>query len=125
VYYELLAHRRKTGVTDVAIARLEQIQPFPFDKVAAESARYPNAEVVWMQEEPKNMGCWTFVQDRILTACKVINDKQMTLGYVGRGTMASTAEGYGSVHVKNQLALMDLSMSDNVTSYPPWATKTK
>jgi len=121
VYYELLSHRKAKGVTDVAIARIEQIQPFPFDKVAQVVKSYPNAEVVYMQEEPKNMGCWTFVQDRILTACKKLLGKAVFPAYIGRPTMASTAEGYGSVHVKQQNALIDLAIcSSEVTKGYSW-----
>jgi 2-oxoglutarate dehydrogenase E1 component len=116
VYYELLNQRRKSGVKDVAIARIEQISPFPFDIVADIVSSYPNAETVWMQEEPKNMGCWQFVQDRILTATKTLNNKPVFPAYVGRPTMASTAEGYGAVHQRQQQALLELALSDEVSS---------
>ena len=56
VYFDLLAAREAKGMNDVAIARLEQIAPFPSDKVQADIAKYSNAEVVWCQEEPKNAG---------------------------------------------------------------------
>ena len=78
IYYELAAERRKMieeggggGGGDgmlsgdaVAIVRLEQIAPFPFHAVAEEMEKYPNAQFLWTQEEPKNMGAWYFVQDR-------------------------------------------------------------
>lgn len=116
VYYELLNQRRKNGAKDVAICRVEQIHPFPFDLVAKFVETYPNAEVVWMQEEPKNMGCWQFAQDRIVAACKNILDKQVLPAYVGRGTMAATAEGYGAVHARTQAAILELALSDEVTT---------
>ena len=78
---------------------------------------YTNAEVVWAQEEPKNMGAWSFVQDRIMTASRVINGERRTPGYVGRKTMASPAEGYGSVHDREQKAIVDLALSDDVTTW--------
>jgi 2-oxoglutarate dehydrogenase E1 component len=53
IYYELLAEREKRGRDDVALVRLEQIAPFAFDRIAVHTARYPNAEVVWAQQEPK------------------------------------------------------------------------
>lgn len=71
VYYELLEHRRQNEIKDVAIARVEQIHPFPFDKVSEVMQSYPNAEVVWVQEEPKNMGCWNYVHDRFITCMRV------------------------------------------------------
>ncbi len=55
---------------NIALSRVEQLAPFPFHAVAAEIARFPNAEVVWCQEEPMNMGAWTFVQPRFETATK-------------------------------------------------------
>src|SRR5690606_14052159 len=65
VYYDLLEERRKRGTTDVAILRLEQYYPFPAKALAEALKAYPNAEVVWCQEEPKNMGAWTFVNPYI------------------------------------------------------------
>ena len=94
LYYELLSEREKKGVDDVAIVRVEQISPFPFDKVAEEMARYSNAELVWAQEEPKNMGCWTYVQDRMMTATRILNKSEVRPAYVGRQTEASPAVGY-------------------------------
>jgi 2-oxoglutarate dehydrogenase E1 component len=70
VYYDLAAFREQHKIKDVAIARVEQISPFPFDKVAEEQARFPNAEIVWVQEEPMNMGAWTYVQPRLETALR-------------------------------------------------------
>uniref|UniRef100_A0A7S2S9S3 2-oxoglutarate dehydrogenase, mitochondrial n=1 Tax=Rhizochromulina marina TaxID=1034831 RepID=A0A7S2S9S3_9STRA len=102
LYYELLEQRREAGIDDVAIVRIEQLSPFPFDKVAENVKLYSNAEVVWAQEEPKNMGCWYFVQDRILTATRELNGHEIRPSYVGRKTMASPAEGWGDVHTREQ-----------------------
>ena len=69
IYYELAAQRERAGQRgDVAIARLEQLSPFPYDLVRAELERFPQAELVWAQEEPKNMGAWAYVQTRLSTA---------------------------------------------------------
>ena len=65
IYYELVDEREKRGIKDIAIIRIEQLAPFPWDKVAEEAAYYKNAETLWCQEEPKNMGAWSFVQPRI------------------------------------------------------------
>ena len=59
VYWDLYEERARLGVKDIAIVRVEQLAPFPFDKVMNELKRYPNAQVTWCQEEPKNMGPWT------------------------------------------------------------------
>ncbi|XP_068630542.1 2-oxoglutarate dehydrogenase complex component E1 isoform X2 [Battus philenor] len=68
VYYDLLKERRERGLEkDIAIARLEQISPFPYDLIKAEVAKYPNAQLVWSQEEHKNMGAWSYVEPRFRT----------------------------------------------------------
>jgi hypothetical protein len=78
VYYDLAAARdaNPKQFGDVAIARVEQISPFPFDLVAEEQKRFPNAEIVWAQEEPMNMGAWTYVQPRIETALKATTQRR-------------------------------------------------
>lgn len=65
IFYELMEEREKKGIKDVAIIRIEQIAPFPWDRIAEAAALYKNADAVWCQEEPKNMGAWSFVQPRI------------------------------------------------------------
>ncbi|XP_035906133.1 2-oxoglutarate dehydrogenase, mitochondrial isoform X3 [Anopheles stephensi] len=75
VYYDLLKARRDRKLdNDIAISRIEQISPFPYDLVKAECAKYPNAELVWAQEEHKNQGCWTYVQPRFDTAINSTRD---------------------------------------------------
>jgi hypothetical protein len=91
VYYDLDKARADAGATDVAIARIEQVAPFPFDLVAAEVAKFPNAKVVFAQEEPRNMGFWTYVAPRIATATRVLNGKEVYPEYVGRLAAASPA----------------------------------
>jgi 2-oxoglutarate dehydrogenase E1 component len=95
IYYELMDERTKKGIKDVAIFRIEQLAPFPWDKVAEEAAHYPNADAVWCQEEPKNMGPWSFVQPRIATATQTLNNKVLRPKYVGRKPAAATATGLG------------------------------
>jgi len=77
VYYELEKHREEAGAHDVAIARLEQIAPFPFDKVAEEIKKFPAASVTWVQEEPRNMGAWFYVNPRIESATRVALNKEV------------------------------------------------
>ena len=62
--------RSASGVRDTAFVRLEQIAPFPYDIVATAIQRYPNAELVWAQEEPRNMGAWTYVKPRFDTTLR-------------------------------------------------------
>ncbi|XP_069996327.1 2-oxoglutarate dehydrogenase complex component E1 isoform X3 [Penaeus vannamei] len=69
VYYDLLQARKEAGLEEkIAIARVEQIAPFPYDLVMKECAKYADAELVWSQEEHKNMGAWSYIQPRISTA---------------------------------------------------------
>eukprot|EP00941_MAST-03F_sp_MAST-3F-sp1_P005873 g5873.t1 len=117
LYYELVEKRAETGIDDVALIRLEQLSPFPFAEVAEQLSKYPNAEVVWAQEEPKNQGPWQFVQDRLATASRVLNNKEISPGYVGRQTMAATAGGYGSVHEKEQADIIQNALGDNCPAH--------
>jgi 2-oxoglutarate dehydrogenase E1 component len=111
IYYELLEKRMASKVDDVALVRFEQISPFPFDFVARAAEKYPNAELVFCQEEPKNMGYWYFVQERIETATREINGDEKRVKYVGRKTMASPAEGYGDVHTYQQNKILDQALA--------------
>jgi 2-oxoglutarate dehydrogenase E1 component len=113
VYYDLHQERAKRQINDVAIARVEQISPFPFDKVAAEVARFPNAEILWVQEESKNMGAWTYVQPRFETALRTLNSdpNRLTLSYCGRGPSAAPATGSQIVHTNEQTQLIGTALS--------------
>lgn len=105
VYYELAAERAKQGLGEtVAIVRLEQLAPFPFDLVMRELRRYPNAEVLWAQEEPMNMGAYLHVQPRLQKCMEAVGREQVPLKikYSGRPSMAATATGYGEVHAQEQ-----------------------
>eukprot|EP00744_Colponema_vietnamica_P000754 GILI01001312.1.p1 GENE.GILI01001312.1~~GILI01001312.1.p1 ORF type:complete len:813 (+),score=284.09 GILI01001312.1:272-2440(+) len=94
VYYDLVKFRKEHNIKDVAIARVEQISPFPFDHVHNLSKKYNNAEIVWAQEEPGNMGAWTYVQPRIETATRDIGARRAA--YAGRPWAASPATGWGA-----------------------------
>mmetsp|Transcript_28670 Transcript_28670/g.78784 ORF Transcript_28670/g.78784 Transcript_28670/m.78784 type:complete len:1068 (-) Transcript_28670:217-3420(-) len=98
IYYELLAEREKRGQSDVALVRLEQLAPFAFDRVAENCARFPNAEVVWAQQEPKNMGPYHYVVPRVMTATRELNKDEKRPRYVGRAVSAAPATGMGKIH---------------------------
>lgn len=106
VYYDLLQERRDKGVTDVAIVRVEQLYPFPKVSLPRILAEYRNAEVVWCQEEPENMGAWTFVDRRIEKVLKDLNIKAKRPEYVGRMEAASPATGLAKVHQQQQEGLV-------------------
>jgi 2-oxoglutarate dehydrogenase E1 component len=109
VYYDLVDERRKRGVNDVAICRVEQIVPFPFDKVKALGKKYQNAQFQWVQEEPLNMGCWTYVKPRIDTALKDSGFEKVTVA--SRGPHAAAATGFASHHTKQLASLLDKALS--------------
>jgi len=100
VYYDLLDEREKLGVDDVYLLRLEQFYPWPMKSLSTELARFKTAELVWCQEEPKNMGGWMFVDPWLeLTLAKLKVDATRAR-YVGRPASASTAAGLMSRHMK-------------------------
>jgi len=105
VYYDLLAAREAKGVTDVAIARCEQISPFPSDKVQEDIIKYKNADVVWCQEEPKNAGGWTYARPRIVTAARDVRPLQPT--YAGRAPLAAASTGSANHSAKELQKFLD------------------
>jgi 2-oxoglutarate dehydrogenase E1 component len=107
VYYELLEAREAKKINDVALIRLEQLYPFPKEELKAELKKYKNAEIIWCQEEPKNMGAWKFVDDLIEETLIETKHKSNRPKYVGRIACASPATGYGSYHSREQKALID------------------
>ena len=106
VYYDLLQERRDKGVEDVAIVRLEQIYPFPLKSLASVLKGYPNAGVVWCQEEPENMGAWSFVDRKIERTLGTIGHRCSRPDYVGRDAAASPATGLAKVHAAQQADLV-------------------
>ncbi|XP_043592396.1 2-oxoglutarate dehydrogenase, mitochondrial isoform X6 [Bombus pyrosoma] len=104
VYYDLKKARAEKKLDDkVAIVRIEQISPFPYDLVRDEADKYANAKIVWAQEEHKNQGAWTYVQPRFHTA---LNGARSVL-YAGRPTGASPATGSKMQHLKELKQLLD------------------
>jgi len=107
VYYDLLQERRDRKINDIMLMRVEQLYPFPDDVLAEELAKYPNAEVVWCQEEHKNMGAWTFIDPRIEEVLKNSKHKAERASYVGREEAASPATGSLKVHNEQQAKLVE------------------
>jgi 2-oxoglutarate dehydrogenase E1 component len=111
IYYDLLAERREAGVKDVAIVRVEQLYPFPARALAAQLARYPNATVVWCQEEPENMGAWHFVDRRIEAVLETLGGTARRPKFVGRREAASPATGLAKTHNAEQKALVAAALA--------------
>jgi 2-oxoglutarate dehydrogenase E1 component len=106
LYYDLLKAREDQRVDHVALVRLEQLYPVPAAEIARVLARYPvDAELLWAQEEPRNMGAWRFVRDSFLDA--VVRDPGRRVPrYVGRPESAAPAPGSHKVHVAEQEELV-------------------
>ena len=111
VYYDLLEAREAAAVSDVYLMRIEQLYPFPARALIAELGRFPQAEFVWCQEEPRNMGAWTFVEHNIEWVLERIGAKRTRPRYVGRAAAASTATGQLSRHAHEQKALVSESLA--------------
>ena len=99
VFYDLQEKQEKDNRTDVAIVRVEQLHPFPTKKVQAELDKYPKSKVLWVQEEPENMGCWSFVIREF--GWKVFDS------LVARKKSASPATGFLKIHMAEQAELME------------------
>jgi 2-oxoglutarate dehydrogenase E1 component len=110
VYYDLFEAREAKGIKDIAILRLEQLYPFPADALEVELKRYPNAEVIWCQEEPQNQGAWYFVDRRIEHVLGDIKHKSARPRYIGRPDAAAPATGLAKRHAVEQAALIDLAL---------------
>ena len=111
VYYDLFEERAKRGEKHVYLLRLEQLYPFPYKAMRKELKRFPRADIVWCQEEPKNMGAWSLVEPCIEEVFDDIGTKQKRAVYIGRPAAASPATGMLSRHVKEQKALVDEALS--------------
>ena len=104
IYFELLQARREREIDNIAIVRVEQLYPFPYDDFKRELAQYPNAKIVrWVQEEPRNQGAWRYVMKRLLDS---MSPKQ-TISYATRPPSASPAVGYLQKHLEQQKAVID------------------
>ena len=99
VYYDLVGHEERLEATTVAVARLEQLYPFPDDAARKLTASYPNLEeLVWAQEEPQNMGAWRTIRHRL----EGVVPEHVQVRYVGRPWRASPSEGYPTAHLIEQ-----------------------
>ncbi len=107
VYFDLYEEREKRGVDDIYLLRVEQLYPFPTKALVAELARFKQAEVVWCQEEPRNMGAWHFVEHYIEWVLNQIEAKQRRPRYATRPASAATAVGQMSKHQAQLKQLLD------------------
>jgi len=108
IYYDLAGRRAAAGATDTALVRLERLYPLPAEQIAAELAKYPAAaEVVWVQEEPANMGAWPFI------ALHLPNQIGRLIGVVSRPESSAPASGKAKAHAAEQAAILDAVFAKN------------
>ncbi|MDE2579069.1 MAG: 2-oxoglutarate dehydrogenase E1 component [Hyphomicrobiales bacterium] len=107
VYYDLYDEREKRGIDDVYLLRVEQLYPFPLKALVNTMSRFKKADVVWCQEEPKNMGAWFFVEPYLEWVLQQAGSKVKRPAYAGRPASASTAAGTMSRHLAQLKAFMD------------------
>jgi 2-oxoglutarate dehydrogenase E1 component len=118
VYYDLVQQRTERKIDDVAIIRVEQIYPWPRDLLIEQIGQYPNADLIWCQEEPANMGAWSFVLPRLQYILDIVSCINKRPVYVGRAASASPATGYMSAHTKEQQLLVEQALSWDIADIP-------
>ncbi|MGR3442935.1 MAG: 2-oxoglutarate dehydrogenase E1 component [Thalassococcus profundi] len=111
VYYDLLEERDERGIDDIYLMRFEQFYPFPAISAVKELERFPNADMIWCQEEPKNQGGWSFMEPNLEWVLGRIKAKSPRPVYVGRATSASPATGLASQHKAQPQALVDEALT--------------
>ena len=122
VYYDLYAEREKRGIDDIYILRIEQLYPFPHHLLAQELARFPReAEFIWCQEEPWNMGAWSFVEPHLEWVLTTIGARQTRAAYVGRPAAASPATGLLSKHLAQLARFLDEALGEERIAGRAWA----
>ena len=112
VYYDLFEEREKRGIDDVYLVRVEQLYPFPLKALATGLSRFKKADIVWCQEEPKNMGSWTFVEPYLEWVLSQTAGKTKRPRYVGRPASAATATGLMSKHMAQLKAFLDEAFAE-------------
>jgi len=107
VYFDLYEEREKRGIDDIYLLRVEQLYPFPTKALVQELSRFKQAEIVWCQEEPRNMGAWFFVDTFVEWVLNQIGAKHRRPRYAGRPASAATATGLMSKHTTQLKALLE------------------
>jgi len=128
VYYELVAEREKLGLTNVAIVTVEMIAPFPYNEVRDQIKLYDNVDrgdgihpgnIIWCQEEPKNMGAWSYIRPRLVCIAREALNIDLVMRFVGRRASAAPAGG-GHLHAAEQQAILKAALvQQDATSSRP------
>ena len=107
VYFDLYEEREKRGVNDVYLLRIEQLYPVPMKALVHELTRFKQAEVVWCQEEPRNMGAWHFLEPYLEWVLNQVGAAHRRARYAGRPAAAATAVGVMSKHLTQLRQFLD------------------
>jgi 2-oxoglutarate dehydrogenase E1 component len=107
VYYDLYEEREKRSINDVYLLRIEQLYPVPMKALVHELARFKQAEMVWCQEEPRNMGAWHFIEPYLEWVLNQTGAAQKRARYAGRPAAAATATGLMSKHLAQLKSIFD------------------
>ncbi len=118
VYYDLLQERRDRGIDDIALVRIEQLYPWPRQTILEHLWKYGNAELVWCQEEPANMGAWTFVLPRLINLLEELERERQVPTFVGRRAAASPATGSFRAHVAEQKRIVEQVLTAEAHALP-------
>jgi 2-oxoglutarate dehydrogenase E1 component len=110
VYYDLYEAREAAGIDDVYLLRVEQFYPFPARALINELSRFTKAEMVWAQEEPKNMGAWSFIEPGLEWVLDQVKAKHGRPRYAGRPASAATATGLAKKHAQEQKSVVDQAL---------------
>jgi 2-oxoglutarate dehydrogenase E1 component len=114
IYYELAAERAARKLNHVALVRMEQLYPWPAEALVQILARYPsNAQLVWVQEEPRNQGAWTFVFNQWMGGLDLLSSKMQSraIYYVGRSASSSPAVGSPKLHALQQREIIEKALT--------------
>jgi 2-oxoglutarate dehydrogenase E1 component len=111
VYFDIYDEREKRGIDDIYIMRVEQLYPVPLKALVQELGRFKGAELVWCQEEPRNMGAWHFMEPYLEWVLNQINAPNKRPRYAGRAAAAATATGLMSKHLAQLKALLDEALN--------------
>jgi 2-oxoglutarate dehydrogenase E1 component len=107
IYFDLIEAREETKNNKVVFIRIEQLYPFPAKTLAQLLKRYKNADFIWCQEEPKNMGAWNTVRNYIDRTLEIIQLKGDRVKYIGRKASSSTATGNLNKHLAQQKEILE------------------
>ncbi len=109
VYYDLVAEKTAKKITDTALVRIEQLYPFPAQKLAAILKRYASAKLIWVQEEPRNMGAWSYIFNQWMGGYGRFTDQVggRAIEYIGRDVGAAPAVGSSKLHEKEQKSIIE------------------